>query len=136
MYEAVLGERDLVDRVTAGYERPGRTQVDRDGDPAMSHISEAQPPSDQRDRMMAIEIEVEGRWDALALSELLIPFHSFLVQHDHERWVVHARAPGYRRESLTDALEAIDNWRAEQHPRTASLRGAGRPYQHGETRAA
>ena len=61
MYEAVLGERDLVDRVTAGYERPGRTQVDRDGDPAMSHISEAQPPSDQRDRMMAIEIEVARR---------------------------------------------------------------------------
>lgn len=138
MYEAVLGERDLVDRVTAGYERPGRTQVDRDGDPAMSHISEAQPPSDQRDRMMAIEIEVEveGRWDALALSELLIPFHSFLVQHDHERWVVHARASGCRGESLTAALETIDNWRAEQHPRTASCRVGGRPYPLGETRAA
>ena len=31
-----------------------------------------------------IEVEVEGRWDALALSERLIPFHSFLVQHDHD----------------------------------------------------
>jgi hypothetical protein len=43
---------------------------------------------------IAVEIDVDDRWDALALSELLIPFHSFLVQHTAERWVVHARAPG------------------------------------------
>lgn len=102
----------------------------------MSYIKEAPRPSDQRERIMTIEIEVEGRWDALALSELLIPFHSFLVQHDHERWVVHARAPGCRGESLPDALEMIDHWRAEQHPRTMSCRVGGLLYQLGETTAA
>ena len=30
---------------------------------------------------VAVEVEVRGRWDALALSEELIPFHSFLVQY-------------------------------------------------------
>ena len=102
----------------------------------MSHTDEARRPSDQRDRRVAIEIEVEGRWDALVLSELLIPFHSFLVQHDHERWVVHARAPGCCGESLSDALETLDDWRAEQQPRTRSCRVGGRPYRLGETRAA
>ena len=66
---------------------------------------EAQP--DQRDGVTGIEIEVQTRWDALALLDLLIPFHSFLVQHDHDRWIVHARAPGYHGRSLSDALEAI-----------------------------
>lgn len=72
------------------------------------------------DESTAIEIEVEGRWDALALSELLIPFHSFLVQLDRERWIVHAHAPGGRGEALTTALEMIDDWRAEQGPRELS----------------
>ena len=67
-------------------------------------------------RMTTIEIDVQGRWDALALSELLIPFHSFLVQHDHERWVVHARAPGCRGESLSG--------RARGDRRLAQRRGA------------
>jgi hypothetical protein len=61
-----------------------------------------------------VEVEVSGRWDALALSELLVPFHSFLVQHGPERWVVHARAPGARGEALEDALTAIEAWRAER----------------------
>jgi hypothetical protein len=82
---------------------------------------EAQPHSEQRERVTTIEIEVEGRWDALALSELLIPFHSFLVQHDQERWVVHARAPGCHGERLPDALKAVEEWRAERGPRTAAL---------------
>jgi len=30
-----------------------------------------------------VEIEVERRWAARALSKLLIPFHSFLVRRDH-----------------------------------------------------
>ena len=67
--------------------------------------------------MTTIEVEVDGRWDALALSEALIPFHSFLVQHDQERWVVHARVPGGHGEQLPDALEAIEGWRAEQGAR-------------------
>jgi hypothetical protein len=102
----------------------------------MSRITEAQPPAAQRERVTTIEIEVQGRWDALALSELLIPFHSFLVQHDHERWVVHARAPGSHGEPLPDALEEIEDWRAERGPRAASCRVGGRPYQLRETRAA
>ena len=90
-----------------------------------------------RERVTTIEIEVQGRWDALALSELLIPFHSFLVQHDQERWVVHARAPGCHGESLSDALEKIEGWRAEQDsPRAASCRIGGRPYQLHEAKVA
>jgi hypothetical protein len=75
----------------------------------------------------AVEIDVDGRWDALALSELLIPFHSFLVQHTTERWVVHARVPGYHGEPLADALRAIKEWQAER-PMDASVRVGGRPY--------
>jgi hypothetical protein len=62
----------------------------------------------------AIEIEVRGRWDALALSEQLIPFHSFLVQHGPEHWVVHARTPGCHGEALDAAIAAIDEWRDER----------------------
>jgi hypothetical protein len=104
----------------------------------MSRTTEAQPHSAQRKRVTTIEIEIEvqGRWDALALSELLIPFHSFLVQHDHEHWVIHARAPGCRGESLSDALASIDDWCSERHLRTASCRVGGRPYRLRETRVA
>ena len=63
---------------------------------------------------VAVEIEVRGRWDALALSEQLIPFHSFLVQHGPERWVVHARSPGCHGEPLDAALATIDEWRDER----------------------
>ena len=93
-------------------------------------------PASRSPRGDAIEIEVQGRWDALALSELLIPFDSFLVQHDHERWVIHARAPGCRGESLSDALASIDDWRSGRHLRTASCRVGGRPYHLRETRVA
>jgi hypothetical protein len=86
-----------------------------------------------REPVTTIEIEVHGRWDALALSELLIPFHSFLVQHDQERWVVHARAPGFHGEPLPDALEAIEEWRADRSAH-ASCRVDGRPYQPSETK--
>ena len=73
----------------------------------------------------AVEIDVDGRWDALALSELLIPFHSFLVQHTADRWVVHARAPGCHGEPLADALSAIADWQAERRL-DASVRVARR----------
>lgn len=63
-----------------------------------------------------VKVDVRGRWDALALSELLIPFHSFLVQHTTDRWVVHARTPGSRGEPLEEALRAIEEWRAERQP--------------------
>lgn len=102
----------------------------------MNRLTHAQPRSDPREQMSTIEIEVQGRWDALALSEMLIPFHSFLVQLDSERWVVHARAPGGHGEPLPDALDAIDEWRAEQHPQAASCRVDGRPYELRETKVA
>ena len=110
----------------------------REGDPTTNRVTEVQPRSDRRNRTTTIEIEVEveERWDALALSELLIPFHSFLVQHDHDRWVVHARAPGGHGEPLPDALDAIDEWRAEQHPQAASCRVDGRPYELRATKVA
>jgi hypothetical protein len=88
-------------------------------------ITETQMSSHQREQTTTVEVEVEGRWHALALSELLIPFRSFLVQLDRERWVVHARAPGNYGESLADLLEAIDNWSAERHPHIASYRVGG-----------
>jgi hypothetical protein len=79
----------------------------------------------------AVEIDVDGRWDALALSELLVPFHSFLIQHTTERWLVHARAPGCHGVPLADALLAIEEWRAERGM-DVSVRVAGRP--HGSRR--
>jgi hypothetical protein len=62
----------------------------------------------------AVEVDVRGRWDALALSELLAPFHSFLVRQAADRWVVHARAPGCHGETLADAFRAIEKWRTER----------------------
>jgi hypothetical protein len=102
----------------------------------MHRVTEAHPSPDQREQMTTIEVEVHGRWDALALSELLAPFHSFLVQHGPERWVVHARAPSGRDGPLSDALEALDDWGAERHPSTARCRVGGRPYRLQERRAA
>jgi hypothetical protein len=61
-----------------------------------------------------VEVDVRGRWDALALSELLVPFHSFLVQLATDRWVVHARSPGCHGEPLAEALRAIEAWRGER----------------------
>jgi hypothetical protein len=75
----------------------------------------------------AVEVDVAGRWDALALSERLVSFHSFLVQHTAERWVVHARAPGFHGEPLAEALGAIEEWQAERRI-DAAVRVAGRPW--------
>ena len=61
-----------------------------------------------------VEVNVRNRWDALALSELLVPFHSFLIQHTADRWVVHARTPGSHGEPLLEVLRAIEEWRAER----------------------
>jgi hypothetical protein len=95
-----------------------------------------QPHPDQQDVATTIEIEVKGRWDALALSELLIPFHSFLVQHDRERWVIHAQAPGSHGESLSEALAAIDDWQSSPHSQSVWCRVGGHSYQLHETRVA
>jgi hypothetical protein len=77
----------------------------------------------------ALEIDVDGRWDALALSEHLIRFHSFLVQYEAQRWVVHARTPGCHGEDLADALRAIDDWVAERGLESVSCRVGGRAQQ-------
>jgi hypothetical protein len=60
-----------------------------------------------------VEIDVGEYWDAVALLDLLIPFHSFLVQHTTEHWVVHARTPGWDGGSLVDALGVIEKWQAK-----------------------
>jgi hypothetical protein len=91
-----------------------------------SGVAPATPVGAEASVGSAVEIDVDGRWDALALSELLIPFHSFLVQHTTERWVVHARAPGSHGEQLAGALRAIAEWQAERRL-DASVRVAGRP---------
>jgi hypothetical protein len=80
---------------------------------------------------VAVEVDVRGRWDALALSEALVPFHSFLVQRSADRWVVHARSPGCHGEPLDDALAAIDGWRDER-AMEAAVRIDGQ--QHGRPR--
>ena len=74
----------------------------------------ASPAGAVTEETVAVEVDVRGRWDALALSELLVPFHSFLVQHTIDRWVVHARAPGCHGEPIADALRTIEKWRLER----------------------
>ena len=72
-------------------------------------------PSEAEDDVMTqVEVEVRGRSDALTLCEMLVRFHSFLVQQASDRWVVHARAPGWRGEPLVDVLRAIDEWRGKR----------------------
>jgi hypothetical protein len=77
---------------------------------------QASPPAVAGDQgvVATLEVDVSGRWDALALSELLVPFHSFLVQHAPDRWVVHARSPGCHGEPLADALRTVEAWRVER----------------------
>jgi hypothetical protein len=103
-------------------------------DPAMRRPQrQSHPDQDEPAARIEIQVDVHGRWDALALSELLIPYQSFLVQHDHERWVVHARAPGCHGESLSQALAAIEEWRGRRHLRLALCRVGGRPRHFDET---
>lgn len=82
-------------------------------------------------RSAVLEIDVEGRWDALALSEILVPYHSYLVQHHGGRWVVHARAPGGRGEPLETALRAVADWARTRASGISSCRVDGRPYELG-----
>jgi len=75
-----------------------------------------------------IEIRVVGRWTACALLECLAPYRSFLIQHDAERWVVHARTPGCHGESMESALAAIEECLDEHAVGQASIRIDGKPY--------
>jgi hypothetical protein len=95
----------------------------------MSTRSASSADSDTSTLVSELEIDVDGRWDALALSEILIPYRSFLVQHHADRWVVHAHAPGARGESLESALDAVEDWARAHAPDTVSCRVDGRPYE-------
>ena len=73
----------------------------------------------------AVEIDVDGRWDALALSELhplpLVP------RSAHGPALGRARpSSGSHGEPLADALRAIEEWQAERRL-DGSVRVAGRP---------
>ena len=76
-----------------------------------------------------IEIDVHGRWDAIALMRRLDPYHSYLVQLAPERWVVHAGCPGYHGEQLPGALAAIEESLAARHVEGAAVRINGERYQ-------
>ena len=75
-----------------------------------------------------VEIDLQGRWDALALSQRLTPYHSFLVQYNPGRWVVRAQAPGCQGERLDRALSMIQEWLDERRIEDTSVRVNGRPY--------
>ncbi|HKB94046.1 MAG TPA: hypothetical protein VKC62_07430 [Gaiellaceae bacterium] len=76
----------------------------------------------------SIEIDVCGRWDAVALMQRLNPYHPYLIQFAPERWLVHAEAPGCHGERLPSALAAIEESLAARHLEGAAVRVNGRPY--------
>jgi hypothetical protein len=75
-----------------------------------------------------IEIDVRGRWDAVALMRRLDHYHSYLVQYEPERWQVHAECPGSRGERLPSALAAIEQSLAVCQVEGAAVRVDGRPH--------
>ena len=84
--------------------------------------------SEPERRVKHVEVEVQDRWDALALSETLLPYHSFLVQVDRQRWVVHARV-GCHGERLDGALGKIKEWLADRWLEDVTCRVDGHPYE-------
>jgi len=63
-----------------------------------------------------LEIDVQSRWDAVQLLERLAPFHPHLVQLDFPegRWLVRAQTPGTHGETVTTAVDAIEEWHREK----------------------
>ncbi len=84
-------------------------------------------------KAVRIEIRVVGRWTACALLECLAPYRSFLIQHEAERWVVHAQTPGCHGESLESAIAAIEECLDEHTVAEASIRIDGKPYRPAAT---
>jgi hypothetical protein len=76
----------------------------------------------------SIEIDVHGRWDAVALLQRLNPYRPYLIQFTPERWLVHAEAPGCHGEPLPSALAAIAESLAARRVEGAAVRIDGRPY--------
>lgn len=75
-----------------------------------------------------IEIDLQVRWDAVALMRRLGPYHSYLVQFAPEHWLVHAECPGCHGEPLPNAIVAIEESLAARHVDGAAVRVDGRPY--------
>ena len=76
----------------------------------------------------SIEIEVESRWDAVALMVRLDPYHSYLIQLAPTHWVVHAGCPGYNGEPLPRALVEIERLLDSRQVEGAAVRIDGRPH--------
>lgn len=74
-----------------------------------------------------IEIDVRGRWDAVALMRRLDPYHSYLIQCAPEHWVVHARCPGCHGERVDSALAAIEDSLGAHRIEGAAVRVDGQP---------
>jgi hypothetical protein len=100
------------------------------------HLNASGGVAERESLATSVEIEVQNRWDALALSETLIPYHSFLVEFDCQRWVVYARAPGNHGEPLDGALRKIREWLVDRGPEDVACRVGGQPYELNERRAA
>lgn len=75
-----------------------------------------------------IEIDLEGRWDAVALMQGLGPYHPYLIQFAPEHWLVHAQCPGCHGERLPSALAAIEDSLAARHIERAEVRVDGQTY--------
>lgn len=75
----------------------------------------------------SIEIGVDGRWNGRALLECLSAYGSFLVQHDRERWVVHAQVPGRHGEDIECALTAVEDCLHERGIEEVLIRIDGKP---------
>jgi hypothetical protein len=114
-------------------ERPSECNADLGNQKERPVSSGAAPPTSVAEASVTtqIEIDVSGQWDALRLMERLIPFHSFLVQHTTEHWVVHAKTPGSHGESLADALDVIEEWQTTRDI-NASVRVTGHPTRAGD----
>ena len=76
-----------------------------------------------------VEVDIQGRWDAVALSERLVAYRSHLVEFAGERWRVYAATPGYHDEQLPDALSAIEDCLRERRVDDAVVRIEWRPMQ-------
>jgi hypothetical protein len=79
-------------------------------------------------RPTRIEIDVHGRYDALELSQRLVPYHSHLVERGREHWRVHAQAPGWHGEKLPSALAVIEQCLRERGVDDAAVSVDGEPY--------
>lgn len=91
------------------------------------HRSEAPRLDGTANGPATIEIDIESRWDAVALMKRLGPYHPYLIQLAPQRWLVHAKCPGCHDEPLPRALAAIQESLTARHVERAEVRVDGRP---------